>query len=111
MKPENRNLTRRSFLGTVAGAAALGQIGSMNVGAQELQTTRWPLIVSTWPFGKPANEEALRVFDKTKSALDAVEQGIWVAETNNGSVGLGGIPNAAGVVQLDACIMYGPGHK
>jgi isoaspartyl peptidase/L-asparaginase-like protein (Ntn-hydrolase superfamily) len=111
MKPESNNLTRRSFIGTVAGAAALGQIGSMNVGAEGLETTRRPLVVSTWPFGKPANEEALRVFDKTKSALDAVEQGIWIAETNNASVGLSGIPNAAGVVQLDACIMYGPGHK
>ena len=45
--------------------------------------------------------------------LDAVEQGIWVTESDRGnsSVGLGGIPNAAGVVQLDACIMAGPGHR
>jgi N4-(beta-N-acetylglucosaminyl)-L-asparaginase len=105
------SLTRRSFLGTVAGAAALGQVGSMSLGAEELQTSKRPLVVSTWPFGKPANEDALRAFQKTGSVLDAVEQGIWNAETDNGSVGLGGIPNAAGVVQLDACIMYGPGHK
>src|SRR3954463_6354231 len=107
------SLTRRSFLGTVAGAAALGQVGSMSLGAEELQTSKRPLIVSTWPFGKPANEDALRAFDKTGSVLDAVEQGIWNAEAdeNNGSVGLGGIPNAAGVVQLDASIMFGPGHK
>ena len=45
--------------------------------------------------------------------LDAVEQGIWVTESDpgNSSVGLAGIPNAAGVVQLDAAIMYGPGHR
>ncbi len=45
--------------------------------------------------------------------LDAVEQGIWVPESDahNSSVGLGGIPNAAGVVQLDACIMSGPDHR
>src|SRR6185369_5899882 len=43
---------------------------------------------------------------------DAVEQGIWVTESSgNGSVGLSGGPNAAGVVQLDACIMNGPNHK
>jgi L-asparaginase/N4-(beta-N-acetylglucosaminyl)-L-asparaginase len=111
MNPPNSNLTRRSFIGTVAGAAALGQITAMNLGAEELSTTKRPLVVSTWPFGKPANEQALRVFEKTHSVLDAVEQGIWVAETDNASVGLGGIPNAAGVVQLDSCIMYGPGHK
>jgi N4-(beta-N-acetylglucosaminyl)-L-asparaginase len=111
MKPENSNLTRRSFIGTVAGAAALGQISSMNLRAEELQTAKRPLVVSTWPFGKPANEDALRAFEKTSNVLDAVEQGIWNAETDNGSVGLGGLPNAAGIVQLDSCIMYGPGHK
>jgi N4-(beta-N-acetylglucosaminyl)-L-asparaginase len=105
-----RNLTRRSFIGTVAGAAALGHVGSMSLGA-ELGTSKRPLVISTWPFGKPANEDALKVFEKTGSVLDAVEQGIWNAEKNNSSVGLMGIPNAAGVVQLDACIMFGPGHK
>ena len=72
-----------------------------------------PLIVSTWGFGKPANEAALKVLLAGGSILDAVEQGIWVTESDphNASVGLGGTPNAAGVVQLDACIMYGPGHR
>jgi isoaspartyl peptidase/L-asparaginase-like protein (Ntn-hydrolase superfamily) len=46
------------------------------------------------------------------SNLDAVEQGIRVTEASgNRSVGLSGGPNAAGVVQLDACIMDGPGQK
>lgn len=102
------NLTRRSFIGAVAGAAALGHTRVMD--AQEL-TGKKPLFVATWPFGKPANEEALKVFEKSGNVLDAVEQGIRLAEMDNNSVGLKGIPNAAGVVQLDACIMYGPGHK
>ena len=72
-----------------------------------------PLIVSTWSFGKLSNEEALRTLSKGGSNLDAVEQGIMLAETNapSQSVGLGGKPNAAGVVQLDACIMSGPGQR
>ena len=72
-----------------------------------------PLFVSTWPFGKPANEAALGVLQGGGSVLDAVEQGIWVPEADpgNSSVGLGGVPNAGGVVQLDACIMSGRGHK
>lgn len=72
-----------------------------------------PLIVSTWPFGKPSNERALEVFTSGRSALDAVEQGINLAEDDlqNASVGAGGIPNSAGVVQLDACIMDGLTHK
>jgi isoaspartyl peptidase/L-asparaginase-like protein (Ntn-hydrolase superfamily) len=71
------------------------------------------LIVSTWPFGKPANEAAFKVLTNGGSLLDAVEQGIWVPESdpNNLYVGLSGKPNAAGVVQLDACIMSGPGHR
>ena len=76
-------------------------------------TSNRPLFVSTWPFGKPANEEALRVFVSTGSLLDAIEKGIGVTESDasNSSVGLGGIPNSAGVVQLDACIMDGMGHR
>ncbi len=71
-----------------------------------------PVVVSTWPFGKPANERALEVLKSGGSGLDAVEKGINLTEAdpNNSSVGLGGIPNAEGVVQLDACIMSGPGH-
>jgi isoaspartyl peptidase/L-asparaginase-like protein (Ntn-hydrolase superfamily) len=103
------SLSRRAFLGTVAGATILSQGVAMN--AEELATGKRPLIVSTWPFGKPANEDALGALENGGSNLDAVEQGIWNAEKNNGSVGLNGMPNAAGVVQLDACIMNGPGHK
>lgn len=104
-------VTRRTFIGAVAGGAALGH--SISMDAAESQAAKLPLIVSTWPFGKPANEDALRAFEAGGSALDAVEKGIQNAEADagNSSVGLGGIPNAAGVVQLDACIMNGPGHK
>ncbi len=71
------------------------------------------MIISTWPFGKPSNERALDVFKNGGAPLDAVEKGINLAEEDlsNSSVGAGGIPNAAGVVQLDACIMDGPTHK
>jgi isoaspartyl peptidase/L-asparaginase-like protein (Ntn-hydrolase superfamily) len=48
-----------------------------------------------------------------KTVLDAVERGIRVIEgdAQNGSVGIGGVPNADGKVQLDACIMHGPQHR
>lgn len=76
-------------------------------------TTERPLFISTWPFGKPANERALQTLQAGGSALDAIEKGINVAEEDrsNSSVGYGGVPNAAGVVQLDACIMDGPTHR
>lgn len=71
-----------------------------------------PLFVSTWPFGKPANEQALKTFQQGGSILDAIEQGIRLTESaGDASVGLSGQPNAAGVAQLDACIIYGPGQQ
>ena len=71
-----------------------------------------PLFVSTWKFGKPVNDQALKTRNSGASMLDAIEKGIWVAEADekNASVGIGGIPNSKGVVQLDACIMTGPNH-
>lgn len=71
-----------------------------------------PLIISTWPFGKRANEKALETMQQGGTTLDAVEQGIRLTEdSGNLSVGLSGKPNAAGFAQLDACIMHGPGHQ
>ncbi len=82
-------------------------------GAEPQNGGHHPIIISTWPFGKPANDRAWEVLQAGGSALDAVEQGIQVTETgeNNQSVGLHGKPNAAGFVQLDACIMDGPTHR
>lgn len=75
-------------------------------------TQRRPLMISTWPFGKEANDKALAVLQQGGSSLDAVEAGIRLVESSgNPSVGLSGRPNAAGYVQLDACIMHGPGHR
>ena len=71
-----------------------------------------PVFVSTWPFGRAANETAVRRLGDA-GLLDAVEHGIRVVEANpeEHSVGLGGTPNADGVVQLDACFMDGEGQR
>ena len=86
-------------------------LASRGEGGIELQGEK-PLAVSTWGYGQAANDAALAVLRQGGSALDAVEQGIWVVEANASepSVGLGGIPNADGVVQLDACII-GSDHR
>ena len=104
--------TRRDFLKHTTAAAATLSAGCASPQSNDHLTKRGPLIVSTWGFGKPANELALKVLQGGGSALDAVEQGVCLVETSgNASVGLSGKPNAAGVVQLDACIMNGPGHQ
>ena len=73
----------------------------------------YPLIVSTWPFGKPANELARKTIEKGGRLLDGIEAGIRLTEADfeNTSVGIGGLPNRLCVVQLDACIMNGRGHQ
>lgn len=102
-------MSRRDF---VTGGSLAFAGGAMTAIAADTEGGGGPLIVSTWPFGQAANETALKVLTSGGSNLDAVEQGIRVTEASgNGSVGLSGGPNAAGVVQLDACIMSGPGHK
>ena len=120
MQPANEVMpfTRRTFLEKTLGggiALAVGFPAPATAAARDLGTQRrkGPVFVATWPFGKPANEKALEVIQRGGSLLDAVEQGIWVTESDitNSSVGVGGFPNNKGFVQLDACIMNGPGHK
>lgn len=96
----------------MASLAAAGGLALSKAAWGEEPVAR-PVFVSTWAFGQKANEEALRVAQQGGGTLDAVERGIWVTEADatNTSVGLGGTPNAEGVVQLDACIMWGPGYK
>jgi L-asparaginase / beta-aspartyl-peptidase len=52
---------------------------------------------------------AWRLLRAGKTALDAIEQGIRAVEVNveDESVGLGGYPNALGVMELDAGVMDG----
>ncbi|MDP6088838.1 MAG: isoaspartyl peptidase/L-asparaginase, partial [Candidatus Marinimicrobia bacterium] len=71
-----------------------------------------PVICSTWNFGLPANELALKVLDNGGNALDAAEAGARHAESDpeNNSVGFGGLPDEKGNVTLDACVMDSTGN-
>jgi N4-(beta-N-acetylglucosaminyl)-L-asparaginase len=66
-----------------------------------------PIVLSTWNHGFPANAAAWKVLNASGNALDAVEQGVMVSESDpeNRSVGLGGLPDREGHTTLDACIM------
>ena len=72
-----------------------------------------PVLIATWPFGKIATDLALARLQAGGSRIDAIETGIREVERQScdGSVGLGGRPNAAGYPQLDACIMDGPAAR
>lgn len=66
-----------------------------------------PVVISTWIHGMEANAGAWEVLGNDGTALDAVEKGVMVTESDpeNTSVGLGGAPDRDGIVTLDACIM------
>lgn len=113
---------RRKFIQSSAGLSATGALisafpqqtpaESPRPNEPGSNTSNAIRFVATWPFGKFACQKALDVASQSGAMLDAIEQGIWVTENDvqNASVGIGGIPNAAGQVELDACIMSGPNH-
>lgn len=70
---------------------------------------RAPVVVSTWPHGRPANDAAWAVLADDGAALDAAVEGVAVTEADPEArtVGRGGYPDRTGVVTLDACVMDG----
>jgi isoaspartyl peptidase/L-asparaginase-like protein (Ntn-hydrolase superfamily) len=68
-----------------------------------------PVLLSTWPFGLPANEAGAKILLAGGTALHAaiVAGAHAEADPTVNSVGYGGLPNSAGVVQLDAAVMDG----
>ncbi len=108
-------MKRRTFLSSTAlaslgvvltrcGFAATPEKKSEN---PTIASSKKPVVISTWIHGMEANKAAWEVLKAKNSALDAVEQGVRVTESDatNRSVGLGGNPDRDGNVTLDACIM------
>jgi N4-(beta-N-acetylglucosaminyl)-L-asparaginase len=104
---------RRDFIKTMAGTAAMAAADLKAMGADAKSAVGSPVFLATWPHGKPAVDKAAEVFQSHGSLLDAVEKGINVPEDDPKvtSVGYGGLPNAEGVVELDAAIMDGTRHR
>ncbi|PCJ25383.1 MAG: glycosylasparaginase [Flavobacteriales bacterium] len=108
-------MSRRKFLKTSAlgiGGILLAKCasGSDDITLEEktvLTTITKPIVISTWNHGTAANKEAWKILSDGGNALDAVEAGVRVTESDatNRSVGLGGLPDREGKVTLDACIM------
>jgi isoaspartyl peptidase/L-asparaginase-like protein (Ntn-hydrolase superfamily) len=67
------------------------------------------IVIATWPFGETAVRAAAELLRQGRSALDACVAGAQAVEDDPEvhSVGYGGLPNALGTVQLDACVMEG----
>jgi N4-(beta-N-acetylglucosaminyl)-L-asparaginase len=116
-----RKLNRREFVRTTAAAAAVAAGAPKDVFAQA------PAIITPGPV-KPAVisaangnryrnggtqtavEKAFSMITSGADVLDALIAGVNIVELDpeDTSVGYGGLPNADGVVQLDASCMHGP---
>jgi len=106
--------TRRKFIQLSAlGSAAIITNTSLAGNPNPFETqqasskNKYPLVISTWDHGMLANTGAWKVLSNSGTALDAVEQGVRLVESDPEltSVGYGGLPDRDGKVTLDACIM------
>ena len=106
-----RKFIKGGVLGAV-GAAIFPKIALSESKTNPHSTNGFPMVISTWSHGLPANEAAMEVLLKGGAAIDAVEAGVRVPEADpeSMSVGYGGLPDRDGHVTLDACIMDHTGN-
>ncbi len=112
------SITRRDFVRTAAGAAGIGLTGGvvpMITAAQassQPAAAKRPIVIAS-ANGLSAVTKAMELLRQGGDPVDAVVAGVNLVEDdpNDHSVGLGGLPNEDGVVELDACVMHGPTHK
>lgn len=102
-------INRRSFVKTTAIAGTgllMNQSSTERLFASSNRSIE-PITVSTWDNTLKSNEKTIELLLKGTNSLDAIEQGIMVAEDDeaNSTVGYGGFPDEDGIVTLDACIM------
>jgi N4-(beta-N-acetylglucosaminyl)-L-asparaginase len=109
--------SRRSFLATslatsltttALASAADAQTGGASGGG----SGKRPVIISARN-GFPYHD---RAFEALKNGADTLDAGMRVVtgpedDPNDTSVGLGGLPNEEGVVELDSCCMHGPTRR
>ncbi|HEU0004638.1 MAG TPA: N(4)-(beta-N-acetylglucosaminyl)-L-asparaginase [Terriglobia bacterium] len=105
-------LSRRNFIASVSlspwGAQAAQDRPAIG-GRPASRPASRPLVISS-DNGIRAVEKAMLVLKSGGNTLDAVVEGVTLVEDDpeDQGVGLGGLPNAEGEVELDASVMYGP---
>jgi N4-(beta-N-acetylglucosaminyl)-L-asparaginase len=120
-----KNWSRRKFFlsalgGTVAASAsklfgaALSPFSASASGMQAAgaSNAKRPCIISAG-LGLPYLDAGMSILRSTGDTMDAVLAVVVPVEDDPKvhSVGLGGLPNEDGVVQLDACVMHGPTRR
>src|SRR6266536_3061912 len=122
-----RQITRRDFVAT-AGVGTLASPSLLALAdaspqtlseAPQVLTKRSikPVVVAAANGNKSKDADGLtcvarafKMISEGADVLDAVIAGVNIVELDpeDTSVGYGGLPNADGIVQLDACCMHGP---
>jgi N4-(beta-N-acetylglucosaminyl)-L-asparaginase len=111
-------MTRRNFV-AATGIGALASPSLSLAQAPQILTRKFsrPVIISSDNGNKSKDADGLTCVTKAfkmivggADPLDAVIAGVNIVELDpeDTSVGYGGLPNAEGVVQLDASVMHGP---
>ena len=110
-------LSRRDFvsvaaLGALGGAAGVRAATTEAAPTQRQRAARLPIIVSA-SNGFPYLD---RAYVQLNGGADTLESVLAVVrgpedDPNDDSVGLGGLPNEEGVVELDASCMHGPTRR
>src|SRR5689334_1771510 len=107
------SVSRRQFLTTAAlSSLALGLEAQENKSSGQVKMARKPVLISA--------HNGYNYLDRGYAILngggDPLEAGLSVVrgpedDPNDHSVGLGGLPNEEGVVELDSCCMHGPSQR
>ena len=113
-------INRRDFMTAAAGAGLLAAAAKPLAGGSPTMITQSasrPVVVASGNGHRFRNggtktcvETAFEMMTKGTDVLDALIAGVNIVELDpeDTSVGYGGLPNADGVVQLDASLMHGP---
>ncbi len=110
-------LSRRDFVSGIA-LGALGAQGATATAAPAVEARQRMRAASTPVIVSAGNGFAYleRGYELLRSGADTLEAAIAVVsgpedDPNDDSVGLGGLPNEEGVVELDASCMHGPSRR
>jgi len=116
MTVSRRQFVKNSVLGAVAAGVA-GKSGELALHAQQpakenVGPGKRPIIVSAGN-GFAYLDESFAILKSGGDTLDAALRVVRGPEDdpNDTSVGLGGLPNEEGVVELDSCCMHGPSRR
>ena len=114
----NKQISRRDFVATAGiGALATPSLTFAQAPQVSIKGPVKPLVIAAANGNKSKDDDkltcvarAFKMITAGSDVLDAVITGVNILELDpdETSVGYGGLPNADGIVQLDASVMHGP---